>query len=153
MYYTDVFKSMLLQTDYFKDNLTTHFTASLGAGTVATILTQPFDVLKTRAMNAKPGDFKNPLELITTTAKQGPMTFYKGFVPAWVRLGPHMILTFTFYEQLRLSFFGYHYNRTHEKQNLNVFIFYIMIQVAVLYHIPRLEGLIKQAIQQINLTF
>ena len=31
--------------------------------------------------------------------------------------------------------------------------FYIMIQVAVLYHIPRLEGLIKQAIQQINLTF
>ena len=104
-------------------------------------------------MNAKPGDFKNPLELITTTAKQGSMIFYKGFVPAWVRLGPHMILTFTFYEQLRLSFFGYHYNRTHEKQNLNVFIFYIMIQVAVLYHIPRLEGLIKQAIQQINLTF
>ena len=98
---------MLLQTDYFNDNLTTHFTASLGAGTVATILTQPFDVLKTRAMNAKTGDFKSPLELITTTAKQGPMTFYKGFVPAWVRLGPHMILTFTFYEQLRLSFFGY----------------------------------------------
>ena len=107
MYYTtDVFKSMLLQTDYFKDNLTTHFTASLGAGTVATILTQPFDVLKTRAMNAKPGDFRNPLELITTTAKQGPMTFYKGFVPAWVRLGPHTILTFIFYEQLRLRF-GY----------------------------------------------
>ena len=106
LYYTDVFKSMLLQTDYFKDNLTTHFTASLGAGTVATILTQPFDVLKTRAMNAKPGDFKSPLELITTTAKQGPMTFYKGFVPAWVRLGPHTILTFIFYEQLRLRF-GY----------------------------------------------
>lgn len=98
----DVFKNMLLQTDYFKDNLTTHFTASLGAGAVATTLTQPFDVLKTRAMNAKPGEFKNPLQLIMFTAKEGPLTFYKGYVPAFVRLGPHTILTFIFYEQLRL---------------------------------------------------
>ena len=95
---------MLLQTDYFKDNLTTHFTASLGAGTVATILTQPFDVLKTRAMNAKPGEFKSPIHLIMYTAKQGPLTFYKGYVPAFIRLGPHTILTFIFYEQLRLRF-------------------------------------------------
>ena len=97
---------MLLQTEYFNDIITTHFTASIGARTVAAILTQPFDVPKTRAMNAKPGDFKNPLELITATAKQGSMIFYKGFVPAWVRLGPHTILTFIFYEQLRLRF-GY----------------------------------------------
>ena len=61
---SDVFKSKLLNTEYFKDNLTTHFAASLGAGAVATTLTQPFDVLKTRAMNAKPGEFKSPLHLI-----------------------------------------------------------------------------------------
>ena len=104
VYFLDVFKNLLLQTDYFKDNLTTHFTASLGAGAVATTLTQPFDVLKTRAMNSKPGEFQSPWHLIMHTAKQGPLTFYKGYVPAFVRLGPHTILTFVFFEQLRLRF-------------------------------------------------
>ena len=69
-------------------------------------MTQPLDVLKTRAMNAKPGEFSGPLDLIRFTAKQGPTAFYKGFVPAFVRLGPHTILTFVFLEQLRQNF-GY----------------------------------------------
>ena len=73
-------------------------------GTIATMLTQPLDVLKTRAMNAKPGEFKGPVDLITFTAKQGPMAFFKGFVPAFVRLGPHTILTFIFLEQIRQNF-------------------------------------------------
>ena len=74
-------------------------------GTIATAMTQPLDVLKTRAMNSKPGEFKGPLHLVTFTAKQGfPFVFYKGFVPAWVRLGPQTILTFVFLEQLRLRF-------------------------------------------------
>lgn len=68
------------------------------------MLTQPLDVLKTRAMNAKPGEFKGPVDLITFTAKQGPMAFFKGFVPAFVRLGPHTILTFIFLEQIRQNF-------------------------------------------------
>lgn len=100
----DVIKAYLLTTDYFQDNLTTHFTSSLGAGTIATMMTQPLDVLKTRAMNAKPGEFNGALGLITFTAKQGPQAFYKGFIPAFVRLGPHTILTFIFLEQLRLNF-------------------------------------------------
>ena len=41
----------------FRDNLTTHFSASLCAATVATGLTQPFDVMKTRMMNAPPGTY------------------------------------------------------------------------------------------------
>ena len=73
-------------------------------GAIATMLTQPLDVLKTRAMNAKQGDFKGPLDLIRFTASQGPMAFFKGFVPAFVRLGPHTILTFVFLEQLRMNF-------------------------------------------------
>ncbi len=38
------------------------------------------------------------------TAKQGPLAFYKGYIPAFVRLGPHTILTFIFFEQLRQNF-------------------------------------------------
>ena len=37
-------------------------------------------------------------------ALSGPSGFFKGFVPAFVRLGPHTIITFLFFEQLRLNF-------------------------------------------------
>lgn len=69
-------------------------------------MTQPLDVLKTRAMNAKPGEFASQWELIRYTARLGPLGFFKGYVPAFVRLGPHTILTFVFLEQLRMNF-GY----------------------------------------------
>jgi len=101
----DVIKQMLLNTKYFKDDLVTHFSSSLCAGAIATAITQPLDVLKTRAMNAKPGEFKGPFHLFMFTARQGfPFVFFKGFVPAFVRLGPHTIITFVFLEQLRLRF-------------------------------------------------
>lgn len=100
----DQVKLMLINSGYFKDNLTTHFLSSLTAGAIATTLTQPLDVLKTRAMNAKPGEFNSTWDLVKYTAKLGPMGFYKGYVPAFVRLGPHTILTFVFLEQLRMNF-------------------------------------------------
>lgn len=102
----DQIKLTLLNTGRFKDDLTTHFISSLSAGAIATTMTQPLDVLKTRAMNAKPGEFKNLLHLFKHTAKMGPLAFYKGYVPAFIRLAPHTILTFVFLEQIRQNF-GY----------------------------------------------
>lgn len=103
----DQVKQLLLSSGHFGDNSTTHFLSSLTAGAVATTLTQPLDVLKTRAMNAKPGEFSGTLDLVRYTAKLGPMGFFKGYVPAFVRLAPQTILTFVFLEQLRLNF-GYY---------------------------------------------
>jgi len=100
----DQVKQTLLSTEYFQDNLVTHFTSSLAAGAIATTMTQPLDVLKTRSMNAKPGEFKGAMDLVRFTGKNGPMAFYKGYVPAFVRLGPQTILTFVFFEQLRINF-------------------------------------------------
>ncbi len=41
-------------------------------------MTQPLDVLKTRSMNAKPGEFSSAMHLIKYTAQSGgPMAFYK----------------------------------------------------------------------------
>lgn len=57
-------------------------------------------------MNAKPGEYKNLWALIKYTAKLGPLGFFKGYIPAFVRLAPQTILTFMFLEQLRLNF-GY----------------------------------------------
>ncbi|XP_046428720.1 mitochondrial dicarboxylate carrier isoform X1 [Neodiprion fabricii] len=100
----DQIKMLLLQSGMFTDSPTTHFLSSLSAGAIATTLTQPLDVLKTRAMNAKPGEFKNMIDLILYTAKLGPLGFFKGYIPAFVRLAPHTILTFVFLEQLRTNF-------------------------------------------------
>lgn len=100
----DETKTRLIQTHYFKDNLLTHFTASAIAGSIATTMSQPIDVIKTRAMNAKPGQFKNLWAVIVYTAKLGPRGFFKGYTLRFIRLAPHTILTFVFLEQLRLNF-------------------------------------------------
>ncbi|XP_071537476.1 mitochondrial dicarboxylate carrier isoform X1 [Panulirus ornatus] len=100
----DQIKSYLLSTPFFSDNLTCHFTSSLAAGAIATTMTQPVDVIKTRSMNARPGEFKSLWHIITYTARLGPLGFFKGYVPAFVRLGPHTIITFILFEQLRKNF-------------------------------------------------
>lgn len=96
-------KAVLLQTGYFSDDPRLHFVASLLAGGMATLLTQPIDVVKTRLMNGAPGEFKGALDVVRVTAQLGPQGFFKGFVPAFARLGPHTILTFLLLEQLRLN--------------------------------------------------
>jgi dicarboxylate transporter 10 len=100
----DQVKQILLLTPYFQDNLITHFTSSFTAATIATVLTQPLDVMKTRMMNAKPGEFRGIMHCFTYTAKTGVFGFFKGFMPAWIRLAPHTVFTFVFFEQLRLNF-------------------------------------------------
>ncbi|NWH39850.1 DIC protein, partial [Chloropsis hardwickii] len=74
------------------------------AGLCATFLCQPLDVLKTRLMNSH-GEYRGVVHCAMETAKLGPLAFYKGFVPAAVRLVPQTVLTFIFLEQLR-KYFG-----------------------------------------------
>jgi len=100
----DQFKQALIGTGLFIDNMTTHFTASFMAGGMATLITMPLDVMKTRVMNAAPGQYSGLLHCAKDIAKSGPMGFFKGFVPAFVRLGPQTILTFLFFEQIRMNF-------------------------------------------------
>lgn len=102
----DEVKILLLKSGYFKDDPRLHFMSSLAAGAIATAMTQPLDVLKTRAMNAKPGEFKNQWAIVTHTAELGLKGFFKGFGPAFVRLGPQTIIMFLLLEQLRINF-GY----------------------------------------------
>lgn len=102
----DQYKSGLLLSGYFYDNIITHLTAGIMAGISATVLTMPVDVMKTRMMNASPGTYKNLFAAVKDVAKNGPSAFYKGFMARLSYLGPHTILTFVYYEQLRI-YFGY----------------------------------------------
>jgi len=100
----DQIKVMLMRTGIFQDNIVTHFSASFMAGGIATFITMPLDVMKTRMMNAPPGTYSGLLACAKDIAVTGPLGFFKGFFAAFVRLGPHTILTFVFLEQLRLRF-------------------------------------------------
>jgi len=98
----DYFKAELLKTRYFDDNILCHFTASFAAGTVATTICSPADVLKSRIMNASGPGSNSTLAVIRQSLKtEGPMFMFKGWLPAWTRLQPTTILIFLTLEQLK----------------------------------------------------
>lgn len=94
----DGFKRLLIQHTPLEDNLTTHFTSSLMAGFVATTICSPVDVIKTRVMSST--EHKGLAKLLTDIYKaEGVGWMFRGWVPSFVRLGPHTIATFLFLEQ------------------------------------------------------
>ncbi|KAG1955846.1 mitochondrial dicarboxylate carrier [Pimephales promelas] len=99
----DQAKQLVLGTGLMGDNILTHFLSSFIAGGCATFLCQPLDVIKTRLMNSK-GEYRGVVHCLSETAKLGPLAFYKGLVPAGIRLIPHTVLTFVFLEQLKKHF-------------------------------------------------
>lgn len=60
----DAFKNIMISSGYFRDNPVTHFSASIGAAGIATCMTQPFDVMKTRLMNAPPGKYSVSMHFV-----------------------------------------------------------------------------------------
>ncbi|KAK3043987.1 hypothetical protein LTS18_002485, partial [Coniosporium uncinatum] len=94
----DGFKRVLLANSSLGDNLTTHFTASFMAGFVATTICSPVDVIKTRVMSSH--DSKGLVHLLTEIVRnEGFGWMFRGWVPSFIRLGPHTIFTFMFLEQ------------------------------------------------------
>ncbi|CAL5868212.1 uncharacterized protein PFLUO_LOCUS2436 [Penicillium psychrofluorescens] len=98
----DTFKKLCMEKAGMADNLATHFTASLMAGFVATTVCSPVDVIKTRVMTASPAASRghNMLGLLRDICrKEGLAWTFRGWVPSFIRLGPHTIATFIFLEE------------------------------------------------------
>ncbi|KAF2749014.1 mitochondrial carrier [Sporormia fimetaria CBS 119925] len=94
----DGFKRALLEHTSLQDNITTHLTASLLAGFVATTICSPVDVIKTRVMSAH--GTQGLIHLVTDIFRQeGVKWMFKGWTPSFIRIGPHTILTFLFLEE------------------------------------------------------
>lgn len=94
----DGFKRALVQNTPLEDNLTTHFTASFLAGFVATTICSPVDVIKTRVMSAS--ESHGMARILADVYKhEGVGWMFRGWVPSFIRLGPHTIATFLFLEQ------------------------------------------------------
>ncbi|RAK85885.1 putative phenylalanyl-tRNA synthetase alpha subunit [Aspergillus costaricaensis CBS 115574] len=98
----DTFKRLCLEKLGMSDNMGTHFTASFMAGFVATTVCSPVDVIKTRVMSASPAEGRSQSIvglLRDITRKEGLAWAFRGWVPSFIRLGPHTIATFIFLEE------------------------------------------------------
>lgn len=79
----------------------THFSASLIAGLVATTVCSPADVVKTRIMNSRESG-QGAISILRAAVKTEGIGFmFRGWLPSFIRLGPHTIVTFLVLEQLK----------------------------------------------------
>ena len=106
----DGIKQALLVHTRLKDNLTTHFCSSIAAGLIATTICSPADVVKTRVMSAKEKQ-SLPALLANIYQREGVAWMFKGWLPSFVRLGPHTVVTFLFLEQHKRIYRRLKHNR------------------------------------------
>ncbi|KAL8939815.1 MAG: hypothetical protein Q9211_002573 [Gyalolechia sp. 1 TL-2023] len=94
----DGLKRLILTHTPLVDNLATHFSASFLAGFIATTMCSPVDVVKTRMMSAQGNEGLGTL-LRRLYKVDGLRWMFRGWVPSFMRLGPHTVFTFLFLEQ------------------------------------------------------
>lgn len=83
-----------------------HLICGFMAGFVATIVSSPFDVVKTRLMSS-PDAYKGVVNCFSRTLKEeGPLAFYKGFIPNVTRIGSWACICFVSMEQIKLLLIG-----------------------------------------------
>lgn len=98
----DLIKDAIIRSKLMTDDLPCHFTSAFGAGFCTTVIASPVDVVKTRYMNSALGQYSGALNCaLTMVAKEGPLSFYKGFMPSFLRLGSWNVVMFVTYEQLK----------------------------------------------------
>lgn len=101
----DLVKEFILKRQLMSDNAPCHFVSAFGAGFCATVVASPVDVVKTRFMNSPPGQYGGAMDCAVKMAREGGIfTFYKGFMPSFVRLGSWNICMFVTFEQLKRLF-------------------------------------------------
>ncbi|KAN0063142.1 hypothetical protein ACQY0O_004306 [Thecaphora frezii] len=98
----DFFKTKLLSSGFFNEGTLLHFSASFMAGTVATTICSPADVIKSRVMNANGSGQSIVATLTTSLKKEGPGFLFRGWTPAWMRLSPNTIIVFVVLEKMKL---------------------------------------------------
>jgi len=85
----------------FHDNLFLHLISSSLAAIFATTVCSPADVLKSRVMASSKSTAIHILG--QSFREEGIQFLFKGWTPAFIRMGPNTVLLFVFYEQLKKS--------------------------------------------------
>lgn len=97
----DQVKDILLSRNLMSDNVYCHLVSSSIAGFTAAVVGSPVDVIKTRIMNSKVGEYSGLLDCIWKTMKEGPLAFYKGFSSNASRIVTWNIFMFVSLGQIR----------------------------------------------------
>ena len=93
-----------VQEQFGVDGLALHLTTANGAGFIAAFVANPFDVAKSRLMNGG-NEYKGMIDVLGKTVKnEGVAALWKGFLPAWARVGPRVVIAFVVMEQLKEKF-------------------------------------------------
>ncbi len=96
-------KQVVLRLTGRTEGLVPQVVGSLVSGLVSALVSTPFDVVKTRIMNQPTGTklYSGPLDCALKTVRaEGPLALYKGFVPAYTRLGPWQLVFFLTLERV-----------------------------------------------------
>eukprot|EP00039_Didymoeca_costata_P024380 m.10145 g.10145 ORF g.10145 m.10145 type:complete len:283 (+) comp4207_c0_seq1:244-1092(+) len=100
----DEAKRMVMRISGLPDGLLSHTLSALCSGLVASFLSTPADVCKSRVMA---GMYPSMLSCLIHTAKtEGVTALWKGFGPTWLRLGPWQFCFWITYENIRIRTTG-----------------------------------------------
>uniref|UniRef100_A0A7R9W2E0 Uncharacterized protein n=1 Tax=Pseudictyota dubia TaxID=2749911 RepID=A0A7R9W2E0_9STRA len=81
------------------------FTAIMASSFIGTLVSNPFDVLKSRMQNTKSND--GTLEtLIKIVKEEGLLTLWAGFFPAFLRQAPKQIFELTWADKITMALTG-----------------------------------------------
>lgn len=98
----DLIKEKILSMNLMRDSMPCHFVSAFLAGFVTTCIASPIDVVKTRFMNSPPKMYSGAINCAIKIYKEGGLSsFYKGFGPAFMRLGSWNIVMFVCFEQFK----------------------------------------------------
>lgn len=101
--YDAIKNNVLIKFCGMEDGFVLHSLASMSAGVITTTAANPIDVIKTRYMSDRIGLYKSPIQCAFMAFKEGGLfAFFKGWMPAYWRLGPHTILSFILIEKIRI---------------------------------------------------
>eukprot|EP00448_Togula_jolla_P003892 CAMPEP_0170597972 /NCGR_PEP_ID=MMETSP0224-20130122/15994_1 /TAXON_ID=285029 /ORGANISM="Togula jolla, Strain CCCM 725" /LENGTH=323 /DNA_ID=CAMNT_0010922483 /DNA_START=59 /DNA_END=1030 /DNA_ORIENTATION=+ len=89
------------------DTISTHFAASFMAAFIASAMSNPVDVAKTRLMNQRKDAgtqaYTGTLNCMGSIVKnEGPLALYKGFAATFARQCPYVVITWVTVEQLKV---------------------------------------------------
>ncbi|KAL9894191.1 mitochondrial dicarboxylate carrier-like isoform 2-T2 [Glossina fuscipes fuscipes] len=93
-------KQILLRIGIHNNEYFTRYLSSLIVSSITTSVYQPIDVLKARSMAAKQGAYKNMIDVYESTVSQGKRVFWRGYIPASLRLGPQILINFMIVDKL-----------------------------------------------------
>eukprot|EP00658_Telonema_sp_P-2_P042700 TRINITY_DN30695_c0_g1_i1.p1 TRINITY_DN30695_c0_g1~~TRINITY_DN30695_c0_g1_i1.p1 ORF type:complete len:287 (-),score=60.77 TRINITY_DN30695_c0_g1_i1:283-1143(-) len=100
----DSIKPLMAKRFELKDGLPLHSATAVCSGFIAAWVANPFDVVKSRVMNGA-GEYKGMVDcFVKTVQAEGIGSLWKGFIPAWGRVGPRVVICFVTMEQLRIRF-------------------------------------------------